>query len=161
MNTSPYQKGGINDPSHYERNLPMTQNFDWLKWQTVSVMENPAVKVDETAVTTYASEDALTHFRNVGKTLMKYKYKALALVPKDASPAPYSLQVTRKHVLLSEASSHGAIQTRLVLADGSLWQDNKLADPNIEAHFVDMIHKIQSKLENNELKINTKKAEVI
>ena len=136
----------------------MTQNFDWLQWQSGTHLIAP-VKVDEANIALHTSEEALAHFRNVGKTLMKYKYKALALSPKGISPAPYYLLVTRTHVTLSESTDGGALQTKLVLSDGSLLRGGRLADEAMFTHFSKMVHQIQAALEKNEIKISTKQEE--
>ena len=136
----------------------MTQNFDWLQWQNDTYLIAP-VKVDDASIAMHTSEEALEHFRNVGKTLMKYKYKALALSPKGVSPAPYYLLVTRSHVTLSESTDGGALQTRLVLSDGSLLRGGRLADEAVFTHFSKMVHQIQVALSKNEIKINTKQEE--
>ena len=136
----------------------MTQNFDWLQWQYNTPLSTASAKVAAAAVLT-TSEEALAHFRNVGKTLMKYKYKALALSPKDISPAPYYLLVTRTHVTLSESTAGGALQTKLVLSDGSLLRGGRLADEAMFTHFSKMVHQIQAALEKNEIKISTKRDE--
>jgi len=133
----------------------MTQNFDWLQWQSGTHLIAP-VKVDEKNIVLHTSEEALEHFRNVGKTLMKYKYKALALSPKGISPAPYYLLVTRTHVTLSESTDGGALQTKLVLSDGSLLRGGRLADEAVFTHFSKMVHQIQAALEKNEIKISAK-----
>ena len=136
----------------------MTQNFDWLQWQSGTHLIAP-VKVDDANIAMHTSEEALAHFRNVGKTLMKYKYKALALSPKGISPAPYYLLVTRTHVTLSESTDGGALQTKLVLSDGSLLRGGRLADEAVFTHFSKMVHQIQAALEKNEIKISTKQEE--
>ena len=136
----------------------MTQNFDWLQWQSDTHLIAP-VKVDDANIALHTSEEALAHFRNVGKTLMKYKYKALALSPKGISPAPYYLLVTRTHVTLSESTDGGALQTKLVLSDGSLLRGGRLADEAMFTHFSKMVHQIQAALEENEIKISTKRDE--
>ena len=136
----------------------MTQNFDWLQWQSDTHLIAP-VKVDDANIALHTSEEALAHFRNVGKTLMKYKYKALALSPKGISPAPYYLLVTRTHVTLSESTDGGALQTKLVLSDGSLLRGGRLADEAVFTHFSKMVHQIQAALEKNEIKISTKRDE--
>ena len=136
----------------------MTQNFDWLQWQSGTHLIAP-VKVDEANIALHTSEEALAHFRNVGKTLMKYKYKALALSPKGISPAPYYLLVTRTHVTLSESTDGGALQTKLVLSDGALLRGGRLADEAMFTHFSKMVHQIQAALEKNEIKISTKQEE--
>lgn len=136
----------------------MTTNFDWLQWQSSTHLTAPA-KVDEKNIALHTSEEALEHFRNVGKTLMKYNYKALSLSPKGISHAPYYLLVTRTHVTLSESTAGGALQTKLVLSDGSLLRGGQLADEAVFAHFSKMVHQIQTALANNEMKINTKQEE--
>jgi len=137
----------------------MTQNFDWLQWQSAEINKAPLAKVDEATLSLHTSEEALNHFRNVGKTLMKYNYKALALSPKGVSPAPYYLHITRTHVTLSESTAGGALQTKLVLSDGSLLRGGQLADEDVYAHFSKMVNKIQAALEKNEMKIHTKNEE--
>ena len=137
----------------------MTQNFDWLQWQYNTPLSTASAKVAGAAAVLPTSEEALAHFRNVGKTLMKYKYKALALSPKGISPAPYYLLVTRTHVTLSESTDGGALQTKLVLSDGALLRGGRLADEAMFTHFSKMVHQIQAALEKNEIKISTKQEE--
>jgi len=137
----------------------MTQNFDWLQWQNTTHLTKAPAHVDEATVSLHTAEEALVHFRNVGKTLMKYKYKALALSPKGVSPAPYYLLITRTHVTLSESTDGGALQTKLVLSDGSLLRGGRPADEAVFTHFSKMVHQIQAALANNEMKINTKQEE--
>ena len=133
----------------------MTTNFDWLQWQSSAHLTVPA-KVDESNIALRSSEEALQHFRQVGKTLMKYNYKALALSPKGISPAPYYLHITRTHVTLSESTPGGALQTRLVLSDGSLMRGGKLADADVLAYFAKKVNEIQAALDRKEMKISTK-----
>jgi hypothetical protein len=137
----------------------MTQNFDWLQWQSAELPTKPVTSIETAAVATHVSEKALAHFRNVGKTLMKYNYKALALSPKGISPAPYYLHITRTHVTLSESTAGGALQTRLVLSDGALLRGGQLASPDVFAHFSKMVNQIQAALANNDMKIHTKNEE--
>ena len=137
----------------------MTQNFDWLQWQTKTSIFQVSTKGDDASAIVSISEEALAHFRDVGKTLMKYKYKVLGLSPKGVSPAPYYLHITRSHVTLSESTASGALQTKLVLADGSLLRGGQLADDAVFAHFSEMVHKIQAALDKNEIKISVKMEE--
>ncbi len=62
-------------------------------------------------------------------------------------------------MVLAQSTPAGAVQTRLDLADGTLWQDNQPADDPTRQHFIDTIFAVQAGLEKNMMKIAAKREE--
>ena len=135
----------------------MTQDIDWFQLQTKTSHPHATPKRNISTAMGPTPEAARAHFRAVGKTLVEYNYEALVLSPTGVSPAPYELQVTRTHVILSESTAEGVRQTRLRLSDGALLRGDHPADDRVFAHFLGMVHQVQAALEKNEITINTQR----
>ena len=137
----------------------MTQDIDWHQLQKKTAISQVSAGGTMAKAVLPTPKEAIAHFRAVGKTLVEYNYEALVLSPTGVSPAPYELQVTRSHVILSESTAEGVRQTRLRLSDGALLRGDHPADDRVFAHFLGMVHQVQAALEKNEITINTQRDE--